>query len=139
MGIRNMVSDGELGVVEVIFPINQRVCSKKSSRMVRVLKGWLLFIGVIAVCTFAFTKYAPQKAAQLWKVITGSKAVVTGIMYDGEKPLAIVSGRIVHEGDIIDGCEVRKIHPDKVEFSRGVTQMIEPVKTKSALFGAVIR
>jgi len=134
-----MVSDGELGVVEVIFPINPHIWSKKSSRMMRVLKGWLLFIGVIAVCTFAFTKYAPQKAAQLWKVITGSKPVVTGITYDCEKPRAIVSGRIVHEGDIIDGCKVRKIHPDKVEFSRDGIQMIELVKAKSALFGAAIR
>jgi hypothetical protein len=113
-----MVSDGELGVVEVIFPINLAARGKKSSKLVRVLKGWLFFIGVIAVCTFVFTKYAPQRTSRLQQVIAGNKAVVTGIMYDSEKPLAIVRGRIVHEGDIVNGCEVRKIYPDKVEFSR---------------------
>jgi thioredoxin 1 len=43
---------------------------------------------------------------------------LTGISYTETNPLAIVDGKIVHEGDAIGGVKVLKIHRDKVEFER---------------------
>lgn len=43
---------------------------------------------------------------------------LTSIVYIEENASAIVSGRVVHEGDMIDGYKVVKIHKDKVEFEK---------------------
>jgi type II secretory pathway component PulC len=39
-------------------------------------------------------------------------------VYSEENASAIVSDRVVHEGDMIDGYKVVKIHRDKVEFEK---------------------
>jgi hypothetical protein len=43
---------------------------------------------------------------------------LTSIVYSEENASAIVSDRVVHEGDMIDGYKVVKIHRDKVEFEK---------------------
>lgn len=39
---------------------------------------------------------------------------LSGVIYDGEKPLAIINGRIVAVGDLIDNKQVVKITPAEV-------------------------
>jgi hypothetical protein len=43
---------------------------------------------------------------------------LTSIVYSEGNASAIVSDRVVHEGDMIDGYKVVKIHRDKVEFEK---------------------
>lgn len=47
-----------------------------------------------------------------------NKVVVTAIVYSEENASAIVSGSVVREGDVIEGCKVVKIHSDRVEFEK---------------------
>ena len=47
-----------------------------------------------------------------------TRGAVTGIVYSADNPSAIVDGQIVHEGSVIEGVKVVKIHKDKVDFSR---------------------
>lgn len=52
----------------------------------------------------------------------GGSAIVTGIIYSQDKPLAIIDGQIVQEGQEILGVRILKITPDTVEFaSKGKT------------------
>jgi hypothetical protein len=44
--------------------------------------------------------------------------VVAGILYSSDKPAALIDGKIVHEGDAIQGVTVVKIHKDRVEFAK---------------------
>jgi hypothetical protein len=43
---------------------------------------------------------------------------VTAIMYSDDKPTAIVGDRLVHDGDIVCGVRVVRIHKDMVEFEK---------------------
>jgi hypothetical protein len=46
------------------------------------------------------------------------KSMVTGIVYDPGKPSAIVLGTVVHEGDVVGGYKVTKIHKNRVELEK---------------------
>jgi len=43
---------------------------------------------------------------------------LTSIVYSEENASALISNRVVHEGDMIDGYKIVKIHRDKVEFEK---------------------
>lgn len=76
--------------------------------------------------------------ALIWDATLGQKSVVTGIMYDGEKPYAVILGRIVHEGDIVQGYQVKRIHPDRVELVRDGIKTTEHVRAKIDWVGAAL-
>ena len=42
--------------------------------------------------------------------------IVKSILYSEDNPSAIISNRIVHEGDQIQGASIAKINKDSVEF-----------------------
>ena len=53
---------------------------------------------------------------------------LTLIVYSEENASAMVSNKIVHEGDMINGYKVVKIHRDKVEFEKNGTIIIKQLK-----------
>jgi hypothetical protein len=54
--------------------------------------------------------------------------VITGIIYAEEKSSATINGKIVHEGDTIDGVKVVKIYKDKVEFEENKNSWTQRVR-----------
>ena len=50
---------------------------------------------------------------------------LTSIVYSEENASAMVSNRLVHEGDMVNGYKVVKIHKDKVEFEKNGTIIIK--------------
>lgn len=72
---------------------------------------WLLATMTIIA---AMTGYRLQTTPR-HEVVTG---VVMGVLHSTDKPSAVIDYEIVHEGDIIHGVEVVKIHRDKVEFEK---------------------
>ncbi|MBA7700086.1 hypothetical protein ES703_108793 [subsurface metagenome] len=50
---------------------------------------------------------------------------LTSIVYSEENASAMVSNKIVHEGDMVKGYKVLKIHRDKVEFEKNGTIIIK--------------
>lgn len=46
------------------------------------------------------------------------RGVVTGIFYTEDDPSAMVGEKIVHEGDMLRGVKVIKIHLNKIEFEK---------------------
>ncbi|MDD3088688.1 MAG: hypothetical protein PHT95_01930 [Candidatus Omnitrophica bacterium] len=58
-----------------------------------------------------------EPADPLKRTFTGPRPELTGIMYSRVSPKAIVGGRMVSEGDTIDGRTVLKILPESVILS----------------------
>jgi len=46
------------------------------------------------------------------------RGIVTGIIHSQQNSHAIIDGRCVREGDIINGAKVVRINPDSVEFRK---------------------
>ncbi|MHC4911630.1 MAG: hypothetical protein ACYTE5_01335 [Planctomycetota bacterium] len=95
------------------------------------LKLSLLVLVNVALLAYAYNRWAPESfwrpgkgSAGSGKIIpslgffANSKVKVTGIMHYDENPAALVSGKVVYEGDVVEGCRVVKIHEDKVEFQK---------------------
>jgi thioredoxin 1 len=88
---------------------------KSSSRML------LLGLAVLAAAGAAWHLLPmPKGFWQTAKAAAGLSTHVplTAIVYAEDNPLAMVGGKIVHEGDIIDGVKVVRIHKQKVDFER---------------------
>ncbi|UCF42455.1 MAG: hypothetical protein JSV99_07575 [Planctomycetota bacterium] len=95
------------------------------------IKLSLLVLGNVALLAYAYNRWAPESFWRPGKGIAGSgknisaldflttgKVKVTGIMHYDKNPAALVSGRVVYEGDVVEGCKVVKIYKDKVEFEK---------------------
>ena len=105
---------------------------KKSLPLIKKrVKFCLLLIVNIALFSYLYCHLAPETFPRPWQNITlpwrstpsldflaAGKLDVTGIMYYDENPAAIISGKVVHEGDVIKNCKVVKIHKNKVEFQK---------------------
>lgn len=60
--------------------------------------------------------------------------VVTGILYCADGPLAIVDGKVVHEGDIMHGVKVVKIYKDKVDFAKNGKKWEQQVRQRAGAY-----
>jgi hypothetical protein len=103
-------------------------------------KIFLLVLANVALLAYAYNRWAPESFWRPGKSSSGSgkiipslslfstsKVKVTGIMYYDENPAALVSGRVVYEGDVVEGCKVVKIYEDKVEFLKDGRQFTEKI------------
>lgn len=135
MVLRYMVSDtglakGELGqpekeveqperkalqpvpVREVVQPKGSIPSSKKG------VKFCFFLMASVVLCLVVYYFWTADGKSPTLEFSTTNKVVVTGIMYHAENPSAVVSGRVVREGDMIDGYKVVRIHRDKVQFEK---------------------
>ena len=104
------------------------------------LKLSLLVLANVALLAYAYNRWAPESFWRPGKGSAGSgksisalgffatsKVKVTGIMHYDENPAALVSGRVVYEGDVVEGCKVIKIHEDKVEFQKNGSRFTKKI------------
>jgi len=82
------------------------------------LRFWILMAANVIVWVLVYNLWAGEENSQVWELIMTNKGTVTGIMYNAEKPCAIVRGEIVYEGDTVDGYRVVKIHSHEVELEK---------------------
>jgi hypothetical protein len=54
--------------------------------------------------------------------------VITGIIYAEEKSSVTINGKVIHEGETIDGVKVVKIYRDKVEFEENENRWTQRVR-----------
>jgi hypothetical protein len=103
---------------------------KAPAPMSRVKLLFLVLVNV-ALLAYAYYRWAPPsfwrpgkglansgKNIAALDFLTANKVKVTGIMHYDKNPAALVSGRVVNEGDVVEGCTVVKIYKDKVEFEK---------------------
>lgn len=56
--------------------------------------------------------------------------VVTGVLLADGEPCAVIDTEIVHEGAIIHGIKVVKIHKDKVEFEKNSKRWTQKLRER---------
>jgi len=106
---------------EVAQPKRSIPSSKKSVKlslflMVIVVLGIVVYYLWTADIISPILEYLPTN--KLWAKAPLEQGWLTSIVYSEENASAIVSNRVVYEGDMIDGYKVVKIHRDKVEFEK---------------------
>ncbi len=122
-----MVSDTDLGKGELkkpekeveqpkrkdAQPTSNRPSSPKSVKL-RLFLIVVVMLGMVAYYIWTADLISPI----LESLSFNKEVIVTSIVYSEENASAMVSNRIVYEGDMIDGYKVVKIHRDKVEFEK---------------------
>jgi hypothetical protein len=106
----------------------RREGEKKSSNS---LLWWVVVLGVCVVIAAGISYYflarakgkvvvSPKEAVVSLKevVFSPKKVALKGILYSEGNSSAIIDGKIVKEGDIINGIKVVKINKDTVEFEK---------------------
>lgn len=104
---------------------------KKRSAPVSKVKLLILVLANLALFAYAYNRWAPEhfwhpgrslfgsgENASALEFLSSGKLKITGIMHYDENPAAIISGRVVYEGDVVEGCKVVKIQEDNVEFEK---------------------
>jgi hypothetical protein len=82
------------------------------------------FLGSIVIAVLCGAGYyfwmqrGPSKAEAEPAKTEAGHVELTGILYSQDNPAAVIDNKIVHEGDVIDGVKVVKIHKSAVEFEK---------------------
>ena len=134
MVLKYMVSDTDLGKGELRQPemeVEQprrraaqpaREDAQPKRSMLSSIKSMKLKLFLMVIVILGIAVYYLWTADLISPILeslhTNKEVVVTSIVYSEENASAMVSDRIVREGDMIDGYKVVKIHRDKVEFEK---------------------
>lgn len=133
MVLKYMISDdglakGELGQPETkVQQPKKKVVSdwrkqgiqlKERPSPKRNMKFWVFLMAIVILGPVAYYLWKADLISPALDILPTGKVVVTAIVYGEENASAIVSDKVVHEGDIIDNCKVVKIYRDKVEFEK---------------------
>ena len=99
--------------------MQERAKSKKSISSLRIL---LLGFAVVTVAGITY-RFVPAvksfvQTAKTAVVSLSEDVSLTGIFYTDDNPLAVVDGKAVHQGDVINGVKVLRIYKHKVEFEK---------------------
>jgi len=119
-----MLSDTDLARGEIAKPDKHLVCpnkktvaSKKRTRLWRT-RLLLLFVANVILWIALYYLLSDENKKEIWRLATSSRLQVTGIIYNAERPSAIIGGKVVYEGDVIKGCKVVKINKETVELEK---------------------
>jgi hypothetical protein len=98
----------------------RQTCSPKwgngSSR--RNKKFWFFLMAILVLGAVGYYLWTAGIISSALEIMPTGKIKVTAIVFGEENASAIVDGSVVHEGDIIEGYKVVKIHREEVEFER---------------------
>ena len=84
----------------------------------RKLQFRLLLVCNVVVCVLVYNLWMGWRSSRAWDYLTVNRGMVTGIIYNTENPCAIICGKVVHQGDTIDGYKVIKIYRTEVELQK---------------------
>lgn len=144
MVLRYMVSDTDLVKVELKKPekevlqprrkdvqptrkFDQPKQNKPSSKQSVKFRFFLMVIVILGIAVY-YLWTADLTSHDLESLPANEEVVVTSIVHSEQDASAVVSDRIVYEGDIIDGYNVVKIHRDKVDFEKDGESYTKHVK-----------
>jgi len=105
---------------KIVQPGRQVVPLKKGKSSSKFkMQFLLLLLSNVIVFALVYHLWTGGKSNWVWDYLTVNRSMVTGIMYNTENPCAIICGKVVHEGDTVNGYRVVRIHRTKVELGKG--------------------
>ena len=133
MALHYMISDTELTKVTLSKRAKSALTTKRH-RYSGLQKIALLTLAVVNVILWAFVyEVWPGKEPPVAGSSHTALGSITGIMYSENKPSAIMHGKEVHQGDVVDGYKVMKIGRREVVFEkdgRVISKQVTVNKTK---------
>jgi len=124
MGLQYMVCDTDLAKAKVKGPKQAALRLRKQPKK-PLRKICLILVVLVNILLWALVAYSlTDGGAYIWRRLT-DRRMVTGIMHTEGTPRAIVRGRVVHEGDIINGHKVVEIREHEVVFEKNGQRFIE--------------
>jgi hypothetical protein len=84
----------------------------------RGTKLLLLFLVIVSLCIAGYHLWHAGIISHPLDYFPTKRIVVTAIVYGEENPSAIVTNKVVCEGDVVNGCKVVKINKYTVEFEK---------------------
>jgi len=90
----------------------------------------LLFATAVILAMMGYHLWTGIEQGPAVKPATVKYGLVTGIFYSEDNPSAVVGNKIVHQGDIVHGTKVVRIHTKKVEFEKNNTRWSQRVQEK---------
>ena len=118
MTLHYMISDVELTKISLPKRAKSTLTTKRH-RYSGLQKIALLTLAVVNVILWAFVyEVWPDKEPPVAGSSHTALGPVTGIMYSENKPSAIIHGKEVYQGDVVDGYEVLKIGRREVVFEK---------------------
>jgi len=90
---------------------------------------WFLMAIVLIAVMVGYYFWTREEKTEVPKFSSSGKGLVTGIV-SGDKPSAVINGKIVGEGDMVNGIRIIKIYKDKVEFEKEGKRWRQRVKEK---------
>jgi hypothetical protein len=104
---------------QAVQPGGQSVRPKESRSSSKFkMQFLLLLLSNVIVFALVYYLWTGWKINWVWDYLTVNRGMVTGIMYNTENPCAIICGKVVHEGDTVNGYRVVRIHRTKVELGK---------------------
>jgi hypothetical protein len=90
----------------------------KSSK--KNMKLWFFLMAIGILCGVGYYVWTADLVPSSLDFLPTSKSklVLTVIVYSEENASAVVAGKVVREGEMIEGFKVVKIYEDKVEFEK---------------------
>lgn len=84
----------------------------------RRTKLFLLFLVLVSIGIAGYYLWCAGIISHPLNYLPIKRVVVTAIVFGEENPSAIVSDKVVSEGDVINGCKVVKINRYTIEFEK---------------------
>jgi hypothetical protein len=120
-----MLSDTDLARGEIVKPDKHLVHPKKKAvaPKTRTRLSWrtrlfLLLAANAILWVVIYYLLSDENKKEIWRLAMSSRLQVTGIIYNAERPSAIIGGKVVYEGDVIKGCKVVKINKETVDLEK---------------------
>ena len=105
-----------------VAKLKRSVLSSKKSVKLKLFLMVIVILGIVVYYLWTAGLISPiLESLPTNKVLVKAhleQGWLTSIVYGEENASAMVSNRIVHEGDMVDGYKVVKIYRDKVEFEK---------------------
>jgi hypothetical protein len=105
---------------------------KKSSSLLRIFLLGLVVIGAASLAYHYWPALKDAWPAAKAAVLVSEDVALTGIFFSEDNPMAIVDGKIVHEGDMIGAVKVLEIQRDIVAFKSPERSWIQTLPAADA-------
>jgi len=135
MVLHYTISDTQLAEASMVKRI-KLAPDNRHRRYSRNRKIAFLTLTVVNVIIWTFVyEICPKKEPPIadFSQTTTTLGPVTGIMYSKDKPSAIIRGKAVYQGDIVDGFKILKIGRREVIFEkdgRAISKQVSVSKRK---------
>ena len=129
LGRPPMETEGKKPLEEIVanmgrYAFNPEILLKPFNRKVKL---WLFLTIIACLGVFFYYLWTADFISPALDMLHSDEVVVTAIVHGDDKATAVISGSVVHEGDVVNGYTVVKIQKEKVELEKNGRRLTKQV------------